>query len=544
VEIIEKMKNFFKDKTRKMTKNDWIILGIITLIYSIISFVNLGSMKNPQTFEELAYGEEIVIEIEGEAKKISKIRHYSGTDTGNYRIFGSLDNENYEFVGNYQDKYVFMWEDTKINEEIKYLKLVSMKDKNKSYLGEVVLYDENDEIVKVVQNSGNKATDEQNVVPETIGYMNSVYFDEIYFARSAYEYVNGMMAYEWVHPPLGKLIQMVPIYFLGMTPFAYRLMGNLAGILMVLVMYIFGKTMFKDSKYALLAGLLMMFDNFHFAQTRMGTVDSFLVLFIMLSALFMLKYLLLEKDSKLREKLKYLFYSGLFFGLSISVKWTGLYAGLGLCIMFFGKMIVDCVREKKIGKEYINIILSCIVYFIVVPCAIYVLSYLLFPNVRPNGVGSFNDIFDQIEQMYRYHSGLVAEHPFTSNWYTWGVMLKPVWLHSSTPAEGIKSTITGIGNPAIWWIGAIACVFLIVKTIKSRKIEDIFLIAMICTSWLPYALIGRIMFMYHFFPTLPFVMLAVVTLIKSVDKLTKRNWIMLRIYSDCNSNVYSILSNN
>ena len=50
---------------------------------------------------------------------------------------------------------------------------------------------------------------------------------------------------------------------------------------------------------------------------------------------------------------------------------------------------------------------------------------------------------------------------------------------------------------------------------------------MILTSWLPYALIGRIMFMYHFFPTLPFVMLTIVALIQQLDKLTKRNWIMI-----------------
>lgn len=460
-------------------------------------------------------------------------------------LMGSTDNENYKTIVTHKDSYVFMWKDTNINRKIKYLKIISKT--NNGYIGEIALYDENEEIVEL-KTEGNQEKlliDEQDKVPETIGYMNSTYFDEVYFPRTAYEYLHDMKAYEWVHPPLGKLIQMIPITILGMTPFAYRLMGNIAGILMVGVMYIFGKNMFKDSKYALLAGLIMMFDNFHFAQTRMGTVDSFLVLFIMLSALFMFKYLICDKETSLKEKIKWLFYSGLFFGLSVCVKWTGLYAGLGLCIMFFGKMIKDFIKDKKIDKQYLYIILSCILYFIIIPCAIYVLSYFLFPKVSPSGdVSSFSDIFKQIEQMYNYHSKLVAEHSFTSNWYTWPIMQKPVWLHVSYPAEGIKSTITGIGNPAIWWVGTVASAFLLLKAIKSRKIEDVFILIMILTTWLPYLFIGRIMFMYHFFPTLPFMMLAIVVFIKTLDKLIKHNWIMLRIYCNYNCSIFSILSNN
>lgn len=524
---MEKIKEFFADKTSKMTKNDWIILVVITLIYAVISFIRLGSFTNPQTFSEYRQGESIIIEVEGDAKYISKMRHFAGEDTGTYKLSVSTDGEEYNEISTVKDGTVFFWKDTTINEEVKYIKLEL--ETNIGYIGEIGLYDQDGNLVELtaVNEKDKMLVDEQDTIPEVISHMNSTYFDEVYFPRTAYDYLHGMKAYEWVHPPLGKLIQMIPMIFMGMTPFAYRLMGNLAGILMVAVMYVFGKSMFKDSKYALLAGLIMAFDNFHFAQTRMGTVDSFLVLFIMLSALFMYKYLLLNKEDPLKQKLKYLFYSGLFFGCSVAVKWTGLYAGLGLCIMFFGKMIKDCIKDRKFDKQYIYIILACVLYFILIPCTIHVVSYLAFPNIQPNGVYSIGDIFKQIEKMYTYHSTLVAEHPFTSNWYTWPVMQRPVWLHVSYPAEGLKSTIVGLGNPAIWWVGIIGMIFVMFRTIKNTKMEDVFLTIMILTSWLPYALIGRIMFMYHFFPTLPFVMLTIVALIQALDKLTKRNWIMI-----------------
>ena len=55
----------------------------------------------------------------------------------------------------------------------------------------------------------------------------------------------------------------------------------------------------------------------------------------MLSALFMYQYISLDEKANLKVKFKNLFLSGLFIGLSIATKWTGLYAGLALAIVFF-----------------------------------------------------------------------------------------------------------------------------------------------------------------------------------------------------------------
>lgn len=85
---MQKIKEYFSDNTRKMTKNDWVILGIITLIYSIISFINLGSFKNPQTFVEFREDNGVTLEIEGDAKYVSKMRIYTGEETRNICIDG------------------------------------------------------------------------------------------------------------------------------------------------------------------------------------------------------------------------------------------------------------------------------------------------------------------------------------------------------------------------------------------------------------------------------------------------------------------------
>ena len=143
-------------------------------------------------------------------------------------------------------------------------------------------------------------------------------------------------------------------------------MGCLAGILLIGTIYIFGVVLFKKRKYGLYAAIIASLDTFRFAHTRMGTVDSHLVLFITISLLFM--YLFTDKN-----KIRYLFLSGLFFGLSISVKWTGMYCGLALAIFYFTHLIIN----KKIKFDYI---IYGTIFFVFIPILLYVSIYLKFNN--------------------------------------------------------------------------------------------------------------------------------------------------------------------
>ncbi|MBR6504614.1 MAG: phospholipid carrier-dependent glycosyltransferase [Clostridia bacterium] len=511
---------------KKNFKKDLIIISIITIIYSIISFINLGSFTDPQTFWNVEnVGEYIVLEIE--EIEVSKIRHYTGPRFGTYKLYTSNDGEKFEFCTNLEQTSVFAWSDLEVNEKFRYLKIVGQTED--SYLGDIAIYNKNEERVKVyaINQEANLIIDEEKCVPEEISFINSTYFDEIYHPRTAYEYVHGIDVYEWTHPPLGKLLMAIPISMLGMCPFAYRLMGNIAGILMLPIIYILAKDMFKSRKYAIVAAIIMACDNFHFAQTRLATVDSFLVLFIMLSFMFMYKYIILTDKDKIKTKLKMLFFSGLFMACSISTKWTGCFAAIGLAIIFFANLIktnaIDKFefsknginirfKEKKWSKETTVIILSCITFFVILPIIIYLLCYIPDKNVK-----TLEDVWNLQINMYKYHSELEAEHPFTSNWYTWFIMKKPVWYYSGTVESGMHSTISGIGNPIIWWTGIAGMVYVLIKGLRKLDVNCWFIIVAILTALIPYLSISRIMFMYHYFPVLPFMMLSIVMLIKDIE---------------------------
>ncbi|HXY41285.1 MAG TPA: phospholipid carrier-dependent glycosyltransferase, partial [Vicinamibacteria bacterium] len=62
-----------------------------------------------------------------------------------------------------------------------------------------------------------------------LGYPGEEYFDEVYHAKTALQYLKGEPPTEWVHPPTSKLLIAVGVHFFGYHPCAWRLAPALAG---------------------------------------------------------------------------------------------------------------------------------------------------------------------------------------------------------------------------------------------------------------------------------------------------------------------------
>ena len=181
--------------------------------------------------------------------------------------------------------------------------------------------------------------DERELWTDKYTYMNSTYFDEIYHPRTAYEHLNNVYPYEVSHPPLGKLIISLGIMMFGMVPFGWRFMGTLFGVLMVPILYIFLKNLFGKTPVALCGTALFTFDFMHLVQTRIATIDTYGVFFILVSYYFMYRWLSVPAGKKLRHYILPLFLSGLFWGIGCASKWTVVYAGAGLALLWLLGMI-------------------------------------------------------------------------------------------------------------------------------------------------------------------------------------------------------------
>jgi len=388
-----------------------------------------------------------------------------------------------------------------------------------------------------------KLIDEQELIPASYSYMNSFYFDEIYHVRTAWEHLNFIEPYETTHPPLGKVIISLGIKIFGMTPFGWRFMGTLFGTLMIPIMYMLTKAIFKKRIYAFVGMFLLTFDFMHFAQTRIATIDTYVVFFIMCSYLFM--YIYYKKNYNLQSIKSTIFplaMAGLFFGLSAASKWTGIYAGIGLGIIFFYSIALryqeylECSRGKskhphanRITKDFkkktIITILICGVLFIIVPIIVYTASYIPYMSIPTPGHG-LSAVWDNQINMYNYHSVLVAEHTYQSAWYTWPLNLRPVWFYSGAGSakDGMVSSISTYGSPAVWWVGTLGVLYLLYlvifkKAIKSRTV--VFLSIGYLAQLLPWVPVTRCTFIYHYFPAVPFSILIIVYCMKFLNEKFK-----------------------
>ncbi len=85
-------------------------------------------------------------------------------------------------------------------------------------------------------------------------------------------------------------------------------------------------------------------------------------------------------------------------------------------------------------------------------------------------------------------------------------------------ANGLFSSITAFGNPAIFWTGILGVSILACNSLHKRRLESGFILFAFLGLYLPYIFIGRLMFIYHFYYAVPFLILAVTYLFKSLFK--------------------------
>ncbi|MCK4494825.1 MAG: hypothetical protein KAU91_00625 [Candidatus Aminicenantes bacterium] len=70
-----------------------------------------------------------------------------------------------------------------------------------------------------------------------------------------------------------------------------------------------------------------------------------------------------------------------------------------------------------------------------------------------------------------------------------------------------------IGNPAIWWVGILAVMASVMLVIKRKDKKFLLVLIGLASQYLPWILIQRLTWIYHFFTTVPFMILCIVYLI-------------------------------
>ncbi len=509
-------------KSPNMNKRDWIIVFVITVVYSCFAFYDLGSTEAPRSFANI-YSAEIELK---EEKNISSIKLYHGTELseeGELEVEFISKNEDVYTLNNEKTTNVFYWNEFKTQA---LAKRIHIRFKNICDVFEIGVFDDKGNQILIKSCTYPELIDEQYMVPERTTFKNSTYFDEIYHARTGYEFLHARPVYEWTHPPLGKVFIALGIRIFGMTPFGWRIVGTLFGVFMIPVIYIISKRLFQSTFIALLGCVMLTFDFMHFAQTRISTIDVYVTFFIMLMYLFMYKYYNMDFTiTSFRQQMVPLLLSGIAFGFGVACKWTAVYACAGLALVFFITLIGKYKKDRDFSVA-VKTCGMCVIFFILIPVLIYCVSYI--PFMRSNDDFSFGAIWENQQSMFAYHGKTVVSstHPYSSRWFSWPVIYRPIWYYSGETVNGFKEGISSFGNPAVWWLGIpsfFACIYYVIVH-KDKKALYVLIGYLSCL--LPWVFVERTTYIYHYFPCVIFSVLMTCFI---VDKMKKKESVGLTI---------------
>ncbi len=511
-----------RDQAKSLTRREVFRVFLVTAVYAVFAFWNLGNLASPESFVPMA--DRSVVLMPASAEAPAKLMLFTGVGQGEYSIEVSEDQQGWLPVASFRQDHVSVlkWNtvELELDSPAAYLRLRWLS--GTPWLGELVLFDGAGGRI-AFSCSEESLHDEGDLVPEKQTYHNSSYFDEIYHARTAWEHLHDVWPYELSHPPLGKELLSLGILLFGMTPFGWRFSGTLTGVLMLPVMYIFLKRLFGGRRIPLLGTVLLASGFLHYTQTRIATIDSFSVLFILLMYCFM--YGWLSDDSPADLAL-----CGFSFGLGIACKWICFYAGAGLALLWIGHWVrafVLAAREKRPlpVAAFLRNVLFCLFFFILIPGLIYYLSYL--PYGRVKGFPVFSEPYTRLVLenqtfMFDYHARLVAQHPYASRWYQWILNIRPILYYLEYLPDGRHIDIAAFNNPLICWGGLMSLAVLLWEAVTRRDRTAAFLLTAYLAELVPWVFITRLTFAYHYFAASVFLVPALCYLFWIMEKASPR----------------------
>jgi dolichyl-phosphate-mannose-protein mannosyltransferase len=387
---------------------------------------------------------------------------------------------------------------------------------------------------------------------------NGQVFDEIYFPVDAYDDVKGMEAcrsstvdckYNYIdpEPPLAKLMiaagewgygwyrahhdHVTGDYIdLGFNTFGWRIAVCIFGSLCVPLMYLLARRLWPYRLFAIAAATLVCYDGMFFLQSRIGMIDIFPI-FLILLAYFL--YLVHTQSRTPVGSLVTLVLLGLTLGIGIASKWIVLAAWASILFLLVARMVRRRV-DVNVGPSS-NPIWSwgrgegpaipggarwdvylplALVALVAIPVVIYVASW--YPFFARGQFHNLNDLWNYQVWSYRYHATLTATHPYGSPWWSWPFLSRPVLYYAEYTNLGydrwtgqpLISLIENLGNPWIWWTSIPCVLSLPYFIIRHRSFPATVILIGFITQYLPWSHISRVLFMYHMFGGLVFMILA------------------------------------
>lgn len=391
-----------------------------------------------------------------------------------------------------------------------------------------------------------------------LGFPQRLVFDEAYYVPEAeqilrYGFEENRAYYFIVHPPFGKWNIALGEWLFGYTPNGWRFSAVLAGVIAIALLTFVVRRMTRSTFLGLAAGIMLACDGFSFVLSRTGILDIFLQVWVLAGFV----CIVLDRD-RFRAQLAAAYDSGrpygrwgpavgfrwwrlaagVCFGLAMSVKWSG---GYFLAIFAILSVWWDVGAYRLIGlrRPYVVAIRRSLPFafwdLALVPALTYLASWIgWFAGESAQGrhwaegrESDFPFIPEAIRSWWHmqgewltFHNELSSPHPFESGPWSWLFTGRPVlMLNDQFNQQGTDTwnTIVMIGNPALWWVFALAALWCCWRLITRRDWAAAAVIGGIVAGWGLWLInADRTMFMFYMAPVVPFFILAIALCLQDV----------------------------
>jgi len=374
---------------------------------------------------------------------------------------------------------------------------------------------------------------------------NGQVFDEIYFPVDARNDVKGMEVcrpatvacfynYFDPEPPLAKELVAAGEWGygwflatfqsakgdyidLGFNTFGWRIAACLFGTLCIPMMYLLARRMWSNRLFAIAAATLVCFDGMFFIQSRIGMIDIFPIFFI-LCAYFL--FFVHMQSRTFNASMLTLLALGTVLGIGIAAKWIVLAAWATMVFFLLVRLVLRAFNVQwgppmTPGVPFPAYLAVGVIAFVAIPLVIYVLSW--YPFFARGQFQNVLDLWNYQVESYRYHAGLIATHPYGSPAWSWPFLARPVLYYAEYhpylgldqfTGQELEARMINLGNPWIWWTSLPCIAAMPYFIVRHRSFLAAVILLGFITQYAPWFPISRVLFMYHMFGGLIFMVLA------------------------------------
>lgn len=387
----------------------------------------------------------------------------------------------------------------------------------------------------------------------------TVVLDEVYYGRFTMNYLKNEYFFD-LHPPLAKLLLYGVAVIANLNPsfgfkenmlalpndsyLVLRLLPRLAGTLLPLVIYGIARELGISRVTALWTAAIIMLDNAFLVLSRFILLDLFILGFGFSGLWCYLRYRRTGSWLSLAA-------AGLLTGAALASKWTGLsFVGI---IGLLELVRICASRDLKQSVRLLPIIVIPILLYYMAFAAHFALAYrsgqddwVMTPRFQATLIGNpaaeaaqastvgFFAKFNELNaRMLETASTMSGEHTYNSKWFTWPLMLRGMDFWANYTATE-KAHIYLLGNPLVWWTSSYAIALLLInfppkllhawQQRQPLNYAETFIILGWTANMLPFILVSRGVFMYHYMPALSF---AILGLGLVMERLPGSRWLML-----------------